>query len=938
MLPARSGVGARGGEPHAPAARGRRGDMKTVLGILGALLGVALAGSAETLFGLLIGALVGLGVAEGLAVRDRVRELEREVEALRRRIERWVAGSAERSEVRQAPGAPPPAAAPPAGSASAAPARPPAPPVTPPAPATSAAAERPQPPRAAAGPAAATAAEWPLVLAVREYFTGGNTLVRIGIVILFFGVAFLLRYVAERTQLSIELRLAAVAAGALALLALGWRLRRRRAGYALALQGGAVGILYLTVFVALRLYGVLPPAAAFALMVLLVAFSAALAVLQSSMALAALGSVGGFLAPVLASTGAGSHVVLFGYYALLNAGILAIAWFRAWRPLNLLGFAFTFVIGAAWGVLRYRPELFASTEPFLVLFFYFYVAIAVLYALREAPDLRGYLDGTLVFGTPLVAFGMQSALLRERPLALALSALVVSASYLLLARALHVRRGRSQRLLVEAFLALGVAFLTLAIPLALDGRWSAATWALEGAALVWIGCRQHRRLPRIAGVLLQLGAGVLFWRDVGAPIGPVPVLNSACLGGLMLSAAAVFAAHVLLRAGGRLEPYERPLPAALFFWGLLWWSIAGLAEIDRALPARYELAAGTGFAALTAIVASELVRRLALGVARVPALALLPALALCAVIAAFDVRHPLGGGGWLAWPFAFAVWYVVLRRHEAAAGRLAGALHAGSLWLVVALASWEIAWWVERTVAGARTWPAVVWGLLPALALGSLPRLVRQVAWPFGAHRRAYLALAGGGLALYLAGWVLLTSIVLRGEMAPLPYVPLVNPLDLTSALGLLGMLRQVGLARREGLLSEGLAAPPVLAGLLAALGFVWLNAALLRTLHHWAGIPFDVPAMLGSTLVQTALSIFWTVLALGTMLFATRRAERLAWLTGAVLLAVVIGKLFLVDLARVGTVERIVSFLGVGLLMLVIGWFSPLPPALREAPPRQAA
>jgi uncharacterized membrane protein len=85
------------------------------------------------------------------------------------------------------------------------------------------------------------------------------------------------------------------------------------------------------------------------------------------------------------------------------------------------------------------------------------------------------------------------------------------------------------------------------------------------------------------------------------------------------------------------------------------------------------------------------------------------------------------------------------------------------------------------------------------------------------------------------------------------------------------------------------------------------------------------------ATLVQTALSIFWTVLALTTMLIATRRASRVVWLTGAILLAVTILKLFVVDLSRVGTIERIVSFVGVGLLTLVIGYFSPLPPAARE-------
>ena len=100
-------------------------------------------------------------------------------------------------------------------------------------------------------------------------------------VVLFFGVAFLLRYLAEHSHVSIALRLSAIALGALVLLAVGWRLRLRRTGYALSLQGGGIGILYLTVFAAMRLYGLLPAALAFGFLVFIAAFSAMLAVLQT---------------------------------------------------------------------------------------------------------------------------------------------------------------------------------------------------------------------------------------------------------------------------------------------------------------------------------------------------------------------------------------------------------------------------------------------------------------------------------------------------------------------------------------------------------------------------------------------------------------------------------------------------------------------------------
>src|SRR3970282_2909409 len=96
-------------------------------------------------------------------------------------------------------------------------------------------------------------------------------------------------------------------------------------------------------------------------------------------------------------------------YAVLNAGIFAIAWAKAWRVLNILGFVFTFGIGTLWGANNYRPELLASTEPFLILFFAMYIAIPILFARKRVVELKDYVDGTLVFGTPLAALRLQAA-------------------------------------------------------------------------------------------------------------------------------------------------------------------------------------------------------------------------------------------------------------------------------------------------------------------------------------------------------------------------------------------------------------------------------------------------------------------------------------------------------------------------------------------------
>ncbi|MGO9802171.1 MAG: DUF2339 domain-containing protein [Steroidobacteraceae bacterium] len=911
--------------------------LRVVLVIVGAVVGANLGTEGVQFLAALVGALAGLAISEVVYIRGAFATLRTEFRELRDLIER-------RATRTDAPAAAPkaeptPRSAPPRSEPAPYYERAPSQPAAPPAaPATTAPIPREQP--------SVSREDWgeryiprpiepagdnPLVALLRDYFTGGNALVRAGIVVLLFGVGFLLRYLAEHSHIPIEFRLCGVAAGALMLLALGWRLRTKRLGYALALQGGAVGILYLTVFAALHLYSILSPTAAFALLAAISALSATLAVLQNSLAVALLSVSGGFLAPFLASTGHGDHVVLFSYFAVLNGVILGIAWFRSWRLLNVAGFVFTFVLSTVWGVLQYRPQDFASSEPFLIGFFLLYVAIAVLYSTRQAPVLHGYLDGTIIFGTPIAAFGLQAAMLHDQRLALAYSALGVSALYTLLAWSLHRRKGDYQRLLVEAFMALGVAFLTLAVPLALNGRWSAASWALEGTALVWVGCRQDRRLPRAFGALLQLAAGCALVMTIRSS---VEVPSGTYVAALMVGVASTYAARILHANRERLSDYELPLSALLFLWGLLWWCAGGISELRQQFAEQYQLPSSLVFATFTALVAGIMASRARMRIALLPAFGLLPVMALFALWAGSTVHHPLAQGGWVAWPLAFLGLYFILRQHDQALDApLTNASHAVTLWLLSALVSWEVAWGIGQTAGTGGAWSIVAWGIVPAAMLALLAPAVAVMRWPFKAHRTAYAVVAAAGFSVYLALWSLYTDASVSSPSAPLPYLPVLNPLDLTQALVLVVLIRAWQRLRTEEERSALSALDPrvVVVGIIVV-GFAWLNAVLLRTLHLWVGIPYELEAMMQSTLAQSALSLLWASTALPTMLVATRIRARLLWLTGAGLLVVVVIKLFLVDLSSIGTVERIVSFIGVGLLMLVIGYFSPLPPAAEEA------
>jgi uncharacterized membrane protein len=763
------------------------------------------------------------------------------------------------------------------------------------------------------------------------WLTGGNAIARIGLLILFFGLAFLLKYAADRNLIPAELRVGGVAAAGIAMLAGGWRLRERRAGYALGLQGAGVAVLYLTTFAALRLYHLLPPGMAFFLLAAVAVLSAFIAVAQDAPILAAFGAGGGFLAPILASTGGGSHVMLFSYYLLLNGGILGVALFKAWRGLNVMGFLFTFFIGLAWGMRYYQPEYFSTTEPFLAAFFVLYVAVAVLFARRQAPRLTHYVDATLVFGTPLAAFGLQAALTRGMEFGLAWSCIAAAAFYLVLAAVLRRLRGQ-WIVLLEAFLALAVVFATLAIPLALDARWTSAAWALEGAAIVWFGIRQRRAIARAFGLLLELGAAIAYVWALPRLVADIPIVDAAFVGGLLLAGAGIWTARMLERGGDRITRGEAILPPVAFLWGVGWWLIAAHREIDAFVDLDLRLTTHIGLAAGTALASSFLSIVLGWALAAWPALALLPALVLGLAASIFYQAHPFAHYGGLAWLPAIAIQAWILRRHASeAAPEYASLLHAGTALLVAALGALELHWLAVEYTAHGTAWSVAAPMVVPALLVIAISSRAMDERWPVAQDPRAYRFGALAPLFIALALWVLYANVTHDGRSDPLPYLPIVNALDLGHVLAALALASAwIGSRRRPEEFPAAFATQAPLAWT-SALAFLWLDAILLRSIHHWADIPYRIDPMLRSVLVQAALSIFWSVLALVLMVVAVRLARRTIWMLGAILVAVVVVKLFLVDLSHVGGVERIVSFIGVGLLMLVVGYFAPVPPRQSE-------
>jgi len=1020
----------------------------------------------------------------------------------------------------------------------------------------------------------------------RAWLFGGNTVLRVGVVLLFLGLAFLLRYATEGVVVPIELRYAGVAAFALGLLGLGWWLRHRNNNYALMLQGTGIAVLYLTVFAAMRLHPLLDPSAALGLLVAVTAFSAILAITQDSLALACVAALGGFAAPILTSTGAGNHVALFSYFTLLNAGILTIAWFKAWRLLNLIGFAGTFSIGFAWGLRSYTPELLWSIEPFLIVFFLMYLAIGLLFtrrkllAMNDAPQddsrealLRwsarkgDYVDGTMLFGPPVVGFGLQFTLVQHIEFAAAFSALTLGMIYMGMTRLLM--RGRAL-LLAETCLALGVIFASLAIPLGLDARWTAAAWAVEGAGIFWLCLRQQRPTARAFALLLQLGSALAFIRELrigesslldGAPLGALmlgmALLFSfyqlrkaapgqtaawerkwnavlACLGltflyllaplffftqgtaiswalaglatlfvglrlqsrtflftafvvqllggalfllrlesgagesaavfnagwsgllsasliglalivgmlqaardemvrsdmrlllgvsvvllaGLVLinlavlfvlpwqTASAVWAASGLfiiwlslflklrvsfvfglllqviggaafvvagpallgplaseglnpmahsgfwtplvlgsaalvgawrLQIGNHASAFEvlslRRLSEVLLVWGAGWWALAWISEVLRFSPVNLQATLLLGGAAVSVALWTALALRLKWSSLGLLCTLLMPATGVV-LFAAWQSRyHPAASFGWLAWPAVFVVHFVSLRRlAPMLPARAVSTAHVLGCWLLIGVLALELRYGLLLLSEQYNAWRWLGWAILPSLYL-LLMASPRSWPWPVSAYPREYRLYAAALLALLMLGWFWLANVVSDGTAEPLPYVPLINPLELGLLFALFGIYAWSRSAVTQLAIRRDYAenATQLIAGVSL---FMFLTVLVMRTAHQWGGVPFQFDALLESMLVQAGLSIVWTLMALSLMIGGHLRHRREVWLIGAALIGVVVAKLFFVELSNRGGLARIVSFIGVGVLLLVVGYFAPLPPKRVETAP----
>jgi uncharacterized membrane protein len=335
-----------------------------------------------------------------------------------------------------------------------------------------------------------------------EAMVAGRWLNYVGILALLFAVTFFLKYAFDNNWVGPRGR---VGIGLLAGSVLyPWSQHLLARGYKYFSEGIAglgAAVLYLSLWAGWHYYHIFPQSTAFALMIVVTAVTLVVAVGRSSERIAFLALVGGLITPILVSTGENHEVSLFVYLTILGGGVLGIAWVRDWKSLPPVQFLATLVYFWGWYSDFYRADELATTVLFATVFFVLFAALPVVRSWRDG-ELSELEVGIVLVNSLAYLAALREMLWPDNRWGLTVAVLALAAAHLAAERMLPEKRGTDVRLARILYAGLALTFVTLAIPIRLDGNWITIAWAVQGAVLVWGGLRVRFAAMRWAGLVL----------------------------------------------------------------------------------------------------------------------------------------------------------------------------------------------------------------------------------------------------------------------------------------------------------------------------------------------------------------------------------------------------------------------------------------------------
>lgn len=323
---------------------------------------------------------------------------------------------------------------------------------------------------------------------------GSHWLNRIGIAALLVGVSYFLKFAFDNNWIGPAGRvtIGLIAGIAIVVWSERFRLKNYKA-FSYSLKAVGVGTLYLSLWAAFHLYSLIPSGIAFAMMLVVTGATSVMALTQDAEILAAFALIGGFVTPILLSTGENREIALFTYVAILDLATLILVVLKPWRRLLVMSYAGTLILYLGWYWTFYNRSQLNITIAYASVFFAIF-AVAPLVTLQPEGEnaLFAAIPAILAFLNAGVYFLEAYAMIQEvNKVNMAWFALALAAVYIFLSRQVHARtlQAGTSEILYFLHLAVAIGFITIAIPIRLDAHWITIGWFIEAGVLLWIANR-----------------------------------------------------------------------------------------------------------------------------------------------------------------------------------------------------------------------------------------------------------------------------------------------------------------------------------------------------------------------------------------------------------------------------------------------------------------
>ena len=331
--------------------------------------------------------------------------------------------------------------------------------------------------------------ETPKVKSDIEKFIGENLINKIGIIITVIGVAIGAKYSIDHDLISPLTRIILGYLVGLGLLGFGIKLKQNYENYSAVLVSGAIAIMYFITYAAYSLYGLIPQVVTFMMMVIFTAFAVVAAINYNKQVIAHIGLVGAYAIPFLLSDGSGKVAILFSYMAIINIGILIIAIKKYWKPIYYSSFLLTWLIFFSWYTSKYEAiNHYGLALTFIFVFFTTFYVIFLAYKLlkKEKYDID---DIFLLLANSFIFYGLGYSILGTDETGKQLLGMftICNAIVHFVVSVVIYKQKLADRNLFYLVAGLVLVFITVAIPIQLDGNWVTLIWAGEAALLFWLG-------------------------------------------------------------------------------------------------------------------------------------------------------------------------------------------------------------------------------------------------------------------------------------------------------------------------------------------------------------------------------------------------------------------------------------------------------------------